>query len=107
MTNLVAIAVTVLAINNSELKTNVTESAYDPGSRLGGLIVPNSIYYNNYGQLQLQPAPPVEKWVTTVVTKEDELNFVWMDQTNIVRHSQVVSSNTVHLRIKQDWETVK
>ena len=105
MTNIVAIAVTVLAINSSEMKTNVTESAYDP-SQNRNYIINGNLYWNGDRPVQ-PPAPPAEKWVTTIVTKEDKLNFVWMEQTNMVSHTQVVSSNTVHLRIKQEWETVK
>lgn len=94
MTNLLAITVIISATNTVALKTNVTEAAHPP-------IFIEDIYklvgmgYTN------------EKWVTTTVVKEDKLTFDWNGKPREVIESSIVSSNTVHLRIKQEWEEVK
>ncbi len=102
MTNAIALAVTLLATQSSELKTNVTESPFAPSS--------NYIFVNSWGGTsfrQPEVTPAKEKWVTTIVTKEDRLALNWMERwhTNLV--TSVVSSNTVHLRVVEQWEAVK
>ncbi len=104
MTNTVAIALTVLATQSSELKTNVAESPFAPAA--------NTIWINGsigtyWGNRAPEVPPAKEKWVTTIVTKEDRLALNWMERwhTNLV--TSVVSSNTVHLRVVEQWEAVK
>lgn len=96
MTNLLAIAATIIATNSSELKTNVLETAYDPAT-------PRNIYLIYDGR----PPSQNEKWVTTTIEKIEKLQFEWQGKSREVVAFNLVSSNTVHLRIKQEWETVK
>ena len=98
MTNIVAITTTIIAINSSEIKTNTQEFFCDPSliSRL--YISERSTFFN-------QPLP--EKWVVTTVSKEDKLTFVWSGKTNTIINSETIYSSTNHLRVKQEWESVK
>lgn len=96
MTNLLAIAVTIIATHSGELKTNVLETAFNPATPTNRMSV-------DY----ISPPASTEKWVTTTVEKIDKLQFDWQGKKQEVAVTTLVSSNTVHLRIKQEWETVK
>ena len=94
LTNTIAIAITILAVNSSEIKTNVTESFTNPSGPIMYWINPSN-------------GKPEEKWVTTVVVREDKLTFFWNGQPQTMTDTTVLSSNVVHLKVKQDWEEVK
>ena len=83
----------LMGTHTSQLKTNVTERRYPPQ--------PETTYFVNGTTLYAD-----EKWQTTVVTKEEKLTFDWMGKPREVVESSVVSSNVVHLKVKQDWEVV-
>ena len=95
MTNTVGIALTILATHTSGLKTNVTESLVDPK-------FPANVLFLNESRGQRGQ----EKWVTTTVERVERLQFVWQGKVREMTEVQMVSSNTVHLRIKQEWEPV-
>lgn len=106
MTNMISIAVAVMATNQPtyrvdmvavqtvETRTNVSESLFKPGRM-----------WNLTGR-EAEPKA-TEKWVTTTVLKEDRLKFKWMGEWREVVNNTVISSNTVHLRVKQEWVEVK
>lgn len=100
MTNLIAITMTLLATNSVELKTNVTEHAFAPDIWQTQLT-------NFYNWVNIPQLPTNEKWVRTFVSEERSLSFVWEGKPRILTESKPVSTNTVHLRIKQEWEEVK
>lgn len=96
MTNLITLAMTLVATNTVELKTNETEHASAPD-------VPSncnlSIFYI--------PQSQRDKWVRTCVSEERTLSFRWEGEVRTITKSIPLSTNTVHLRIKEDWEVVK
>src|ERR1041384_6999352 len=63
MTNLLAIVISIVATNTSELKTNIVENAFAP-------------VLNNY--FVIRATPVTEKWVTTTVEKIERLQFHWL-----------------------------
>ncbi len=81
----------------THLSTNSIEQNHAPAK--GGDLF---IYFSDYNNLNRG-----EKWVTTYVSKETVLSFDWLGDRFNVTNSIPVSTNTVHLRIKQDWEEVK
>lgn len=84
----------IRAHSETVLQTNVVESPYDP-ARHNGLVFYASI-------------PPLrEKWVTTTVVEQTSLTFDWNGSARSVVSERGVSTNTVHLRIKDNWEEVK
>ncbi len=92
MTNLITI--TIAATMITQMKTNVVESNYAPGDRLAMFT-----YYDRQ--------PKSEKWETTTISKETSMSFEWLGQTRTVVDSTPISTNTVHLKIKENWEEVK
>lgn len=107
MTNLIASAMTLVSLYTS-YQTNTVESSMPPAPSDGH----NWIY--NYNQNVLynpsfpQPVPPAqEKWATTTITRADVFEFQFNGQLDDFTNVVNISTNTVHLREKQDWEVVK
>ena len=96
MTNTVAIALTIAATATSELRTNVSESGLSPKQIEEGWV----------RFVSLQPSVATEKWRTTTIERVERLSFYWAGRSNVVENVTQLSSNTVHLRLKQDWEVV-
>lgn len=86
----------IIATNSVEVKTNLMESFNEPGRN-------NFNFYVWPGER----IPRTEKWLTTEVVQEEKLTFIWKGKPREIVESTVIASNTVHLRIKQDWEPVK
>lgn len=98
----------VLATNTVWTTTNTDESSFDP-SKLG-----NFIYYNKdmvvvgdgYGS-RYATKIQTEKWLSSVVTEHHRLDFLWNGRLTRVDNDVALSTNVVHLKLKQDWEEVK
>ena len=103
MTNMIALIVSMLingqtieATETTQVVTNITKTAYDPGALINF----------NGGWLGV-PLTETEKWEVSKIEEKHILEFAWRGQTNRVEQANIVSITTNHLRIKQEWETVK
>ena len=92
MTNILAIATLITATSTSEIKTNVTTTPFEPSDNSRWLVVRET---RN------------EKWEKTVIEKVDTLSFEWNGNPFTVKNATPISTNIVHLKIKEEWEVVK
>lgn len=103
MTNLIALAVggftnLIVATSSSELRTNVTETPYDPAT-----IRNHTVYGLQYGYSS-PPPPPSEKWVTTKIERIEVLEFDWSGSRRRIENVTPITNRVEHLRLKQEWE---
>jgi len=78
-------------------RTNIIETSFDPN-------VEGSVSVATEGYRSKMPENQKEKWVTTLVRRDETTEFSWEGQTNTITKSTLVSSNTVHLQLTEQWQ---